>query len=400
MYLTLNHPQMLEPLASMRSGLLATPMGLALKVSKEAILTAKVNAGFDFYLAPGSVGGRSSYVLVTTFFDVEDHPLALFTPLLRDDASTNGLIALMGQETFNAFLFDELGRELLSVEVAGPMPELAQKLSGVELLSVDEYRDALTQANDWFSRRSEDDDKQAVHVKIVSELLPSDLFVMDVRPDNHRFHGQKGFSATMLEREEPGAFQEQDIVFLLQRTFPPESIYLNPIKIVDEEELVDILVMGEYSNYLFTAKDSPNTERMLRNTIERKRSKSLAQMQGGANQIRGAFSQIARTPRLVLRIGEREFGVDLTGKKLLGVIVVKEIFMDTMQEYSRIVFDLMNEAGKNCVAFDYPELNEMTLHCPSEELFLGAVWQILEGAREYGELPRLRYSRRPPTRTK
>ena len=396
MFLTLNHSQMLEPLSSMRSGLLATPIGLALKVSKEAILTAKVNAGFDFYLAPVSVAGTRSYVLVTTFFDDDDEPLALFTPLLRNDASTSALNDLLCQETIKVFFFDELGRELLSVEVAGPMPELAQKLSGVELIGVDGYRDALTQANDWFSRRSPDDDRQAVHVKIVSELLPSDLYVMDVRPENHMFQGPRSFSATELERGEPGPYQEQDIVFLLQRVFPPESIYLNPMKTVDGEELVDILVLGEFCDYLFTAKDSPNTERILRNTIERKRLKSMAQVQGGANQLKGAISHIERNPKMELRIGDREFGVSFGARKLLGVIVIKEIFQDSMQDYSEIVFDLMNQTGKNCLVFDYPELNEMTLHCPSEERFLGAVWQILEGARDHGELPRLRYSGEPP----
>lgn len=76
--------------------------------------------------------------------------------------------------------------------------------------------------------------------------------------------------------------------------------------------------------------------------------------------------------------------------------MIKEVFDDTMTEYSEVVFNLMTKSKKNVVLFDYPEFNRMTAHCPGEGLFLGAIVQILDAAYEHGQLPRLRYSGIPP----
>jgi hypothetical protein len=185
-------------------------------------------------------------------------------------------------------------------------------------------------------------------------------------------------------------------VFLFQRVFRQERIYLNPVKSVDGEEFVDVLVVGDQCAYLIQAKDSPNTERVLRNSVERKRIKSINQVQHGANQLKGAFAFVADNPKLDLKMRGTRMVVDLTDMPLLGIIVAKELFNDSMQEYSEILFELMENVENYCLAFDFAELSLMTLHCPGEERYLGAVWQIFEGMKQHGELPRVRYSGQPP----
>lgn len=396
MYLTLHRPDIVAQLARWGTGLWATPLGLIIKSSKEAILAVKVRSGFAFYLAPVTVGGVASYVLLTAFFDNEREPLVCRTGLYKDDASTSALLDVLTTGTLNAYFFNELDEELLSVEVAGNASVIQERLAQVDLLDIKDHREALDQAGHWFALRTAEDDAAAIQMRIVEELFPSDLVIMDIEIERHQFHGSESFSSTSLEREEPGAYQERDIVFLFQRVFSQERIYLNPVKWVDGEEFVDVLVVGEQCAYLIQAKDSPNTERVLRNTIERKRIKSINQVQHGANQLKGAFAFVAENPKLDLKMRGTRMPVDLTDMPLLGIIVVKELFNDSMQEYSEILFELMDKVENYCLAFDFAELGLMTLHCPSEERYLGAVWQIIEGMKEHGELPRLRYSGQPP----
>lgn len=396
MYLTLQHPEILESLKDFAGGLLTTSAGLIIKTSKEVILSAKVNGGFDFYLAPVKVQGVASFVLMTVFRDDDEEPLVWRTPLIKDDAATQELIKLFDSRKTDVFFFDELNRELLSISVEGDLPSMRKRIDEVSLCDNANHREALEQAEEWFSRRGASEEEEAVSVQITSELLRSDFVIMDVGLERHRFHGSKTFSTTVLEREEPGSFQEHDIVFLLQRVFTQDRIFLGPIKEVDGEEFVDVLIVGEYVAYLIQAKDSPNTQRMLKTLVKRKRSKSIAQTREAAKQLKGAFSFVRRNPMLRFKVGDGVVEVDLSEKPLLGIIVIKEVFDDSMLEYSDIVFDLMDQVKSNCLVLDYPELSRMTMHCKSEERFLGAASQILEGAREYGQMPRLRYSGAPP----
>lgn len=391
MYLTISHPEVVHELKHLPTGLWATSHGLVVKASKEVILTAKVNGGFRFYLAPVILGGEASITLVSAFFDDADAPLTVSTPLVRDEPATSTLVALLREEQFNVFFFDSIGRELLSVRVVSNFSALHDRYKGVSLTRFADHREALNQTQFWFSTRTPEDDETAAKVKIVKELFPSDVFIMDLEPVRNSFHGSRSFSSTTLVREEPGSFQEADIAFLFQRVFEPQQIYLNPVKVLDRKELADVLVVGETCALVVQAKDSPTTECQLNSSLERKRRKSISQMREAAGQLKGALSFMARSPKLELELLGKRTQLDLTGKSLIGVIVVREMFMDTMGEYSAIVFELMNEVKKNCVAFDYPELAVMTHHCPNEGLYLGAVKQILDAAHELGELPRLRY---------
>jgi len=399
MYLTFMHPEIVSSLKDFGTGIWAARVGkkyfLVIKASKEIILTAKVNQGFHFYLAPVEIDSKLTFTLVTAFFDDYDEPLIIMTPLLASDIMTNDFLELLRNDVFEVFFFDEHDRELLSYKASGCLTKIRDRIASSSLMSANAARQMLDKAEIWFRLRNEHDDKEAVVVTLVERLFPDNFMLMDLVHENHLFNGSGSFSTTSLEREEPGSYQELDIVFLLQRVYEPSRIFLNPIKAADGEELVDVMVLGDEAVLLVQAKDSPNTEKILRTTVKRKRIKTLNQLKGGASQLRGAIAEIKRNPLVQLKCGEETVEVDLSGRQLIGVVVVKELFNDSFREYSSVMFELVDKTKTPAVFFDYPELNMMTLHCNCEDKFLSAAHQILSSAIERSEFPRLRYSGRP-----
>lgn len=395
MHLTPRYPQVLEKLKHCAAGLWPTRIGdktiLIVKAPKEIILTARENKGFDFYLAPVSIAGVSSYLLLTVFYDDADEPLALKTPFFEKDPSIPLFIELFKSNEFEVYFFDEHDREWLSYRVSGPLNGLVDKLKSSSFISIEFWREMTTQAEYWFGTRGTDTDSNAYSVEMVEGIFTEQLTVIDASGADYGVNGAEQVSATSLDREEPGVFQEWDIALLLRRVFPGTKIYLSPYKDSDQRELVDVLVMGEHTVYLIQAKDSPNTLRLLRTRVKRKRGRSITQAQEASKQLAGAINFCEKNQVLNLNYKGKKTQLDITGKKLLGIVVIKEIFNDAMLDYSKIIFDLMNDSHRNVVIFDYPELGQMTFHCPSEELFLGAIGQILDAAHELGQIPRLRY---------
>lgn len=399
MYLTFMHPEILPALKDLGVGIWAARFGdkyyLVVKAPKEIILTAKANHGFHFYLAPIEVDSKQTFALITAFFDSEDEPLVIMTPLVENDGATNDFIEFLRDDVFDVCFFDEHSRELLSYKASGRLTSIRDRITAVSLLNAVAVRQMLDKAERWFGLRNERDDEEAVAVTLTESLFPDDFVIMDLEYEKHLFNGSQSFSSTSLEREEPGSYQELDMVFLFQRVYETSRIFLNPIKAADGEELVDIMVLGDEAILLVQAKDSPNTEKILRNTVKRKRIKSLNQLKEGTSQLRGAIAEIRRNSLVRLKYGENTLEVDLSGRQLIGVVVVKELFNDSFQEYSSVAFDLIDKTQTPVVFFDYPELNMMTLHCNSEEKFLSAAHQILSIAMERSEFPRFRYSGRP-----
>lgn len=399
MYLSTLHPEIFSILEEFSVGIFPARSGersfLVIKASKEIILTAKVNRGFKFYLAPVEVDSKKTLTLLTAFFDDEDEPLVIKTPLLANDEATDDILLFMRNNVFDVCFFDEHNRELLSYKASGQLSSIRDRIALASLPDKDATREILDKAHTWFGLRSICDDEEATEVTLIEPLFPDDFVIMDLNYEKHLFNGSQSFSSVILEREDPGPHQEIDIVFLLQRVYEQSKIFLNPIKAADGEELVDVMVLGDEAVLLIQAKDSPNTEKILRTTIGRKRIKSLAQLKTGTSQLRGAISEIKRNPVFPLKDGEDVILVNLSGRQLIGMVVVKELFDDNFSEYSSVMFEFLDKSETPAVFFDYPELSMMTLHCNTEEKFLSAVHQILYAALELDEFPRLRYSGRP-----
>lgn len=396
MYLTFSYPEIVNQLWRFGCGIWPTKIEdkycLIIKASKESILTAKINQGFHFYVAPVKIQSKQSFAIVTAFFDDHDEPLAITTPLVRDDVGTLDFMELLKEDTFDVFFLDENNRELLSYKAQGDLPALRQRIVAADLYGIETVPTMLDSAQQWFSRRTAEDDSQAFKISFVENLFSDDFVTLDAGAERHSFVGSKSFSTNSLEREEPGTFQEIDIVFLLQRVYPSGQIYLSPIKDADGKEFVDILVVGNEAILLIQAKDSPNTEQILRNTVSRKRRKSLSQMKEAANQLVGAISFARKNDLLTFLLNGKRIEVNITGKQLIGIIIVKELFDDTFEEYSAIGYKLVDLAQAPAVFFDFSELNRMTLHCTNEEKFVYAMHQIFTFAMENEQFPRLRYS--------
>ncbi len=76
------------------------------------LLAAKVNRGFKVYVVPVTLASQETIGLVSAFFDDEDEPLVIFTPLFEEDRARD-LIDVLKHSTLDIHFFDELGRELL-----------------------------------------------------------------------------------------------------------------------------------------------------------------------------------------------------------------------------------------------------------------------------------------------
>lgn len=401
MYLTHLHPDYFQIVKQLHFGLMAFKIGdeyfLVVKASKEYLLTAKLNRQFKIYKFFAEHGKQKVAVLITAFFDDADQPLVIYYPLLSNDIHTASLLALMEEtQQFHVSLFNENNIEFLSYQATanfGPLiadikaENLLKDISGANLLIEDAHRQ--------FSVRNKKKDKAAITVSLLEPNLPEDMFVSIQVDGEQPFNAGKAFTYTVLEREEPGSFQEVDVVMLLQRSFPNSQIYLNPVKERDHEELADILVIGDDAIFVFQVKDSPNTEKIVRTTIERKRNKALSQVTAGAKQLKGAITELLKDPGIPLKCGNKLIQNNFTGKALVGVIVVKELFLNDYVEYSQVAFKLSEDINTPIVFFDFAEMSQMTLYCRFEGKFTGAIQQILDAAYEYGQYPRLRYSGDP-----
>jgi len=155
--------------------------------------------------------------------------------------------------------------------------------------------------------------------------------------------------------------------------------------------------MGDEVTLLLQAKDSPNTPAILNSKLERKRKKATSQLKAGLQQLRGAISTIRREVNPVLKLVDgTPLEIDLSARPLVGVVVVKELFIDNYEEYSTMILQFMDEVGVRVLAFDYNEFEVMTRHCPSEDELLSAFFQISKCAEEQRIYPRLRFTDFPP----
>lgn len=397
MYLTIMKPQVLQQIAVLGRGLwiVEGPDGpaLVIKVGKELILAAQQRRELKLYLAPYISGETRGFTLLTACFDDPQSPLMIKTPLIPEEPFTLALQSLTDE--FSVCFFDEHNRELFSCSARaqlGHIRELVQSLAPIE---TDHWPRMYEHADRWFSLTTHADDARATTVILQDDLFPTDFLITDLTRQD--FQGSRGYSNSQLERAEPGAFQELDIIYLLQRAYRSEQIIHGPLKVSDGEELADLVVLGGEVTLLLQAKDSPNTPAILNTTLERKRKKAISQLKGGLQQLRGAISTIRREGNPALKlVDDTPLEIDLGVRPLVGVVVVKELFVDNYDEYSTMILEFMDDVGVRVLAFDYNEFEVMTRHCPSEDALLSAFFEISKCAEERRIYPRMRFTDLPP----
>jgi hypothetical protein len=395
--LTILHPQVIPYIQGLPIGLWPLPFKnganprLLIKTTKEMLLAAKVNGGFKVYVISITLSGQETIGLISAFFDVEDEPLVIFTPLFEDE-ETHKLINMLQLPTLDIHFFDEHSRELLGYTCELKCPgstkdRLASPSFGP--FELDLARSAHTQLRQWFGVRTPNDDIAAISIGFEESHFADDLVILDARPDNHLYPGGSSFSFSQLEREEPGAFQEQDIAHLLGRLFKPADIFMNPLRVTDKEEIADILVVTESEIIVLQAKDSPNTENVLRNTIARKKLTAQKVLLKALGQVKGALRYLRSMSPLKMIVGGEAIEMDISRHQLRALIVVKELFNDEYSIYSPPIIELSNDTQVPCIALDYPELQAYT-GMSSQDKFFEAFDLVFFHAQKTGELPRLR----------
>lgn len=363
------------------------------KMPHQYLLTAKMNKGFKVYVVPVNMSGVETVGLMTAFFEDPVSPLTVWTPLANEPASRRLVSALLAKD-LKVYIFDEHNRELLGYVAETHVPLMAKmRLSHARFYNLTHQfaNDLYEAAGTWFGGSTAHDDAEAISIEFREPLFPEQLAIMDMRHDQFEFHGSKGSSHTSLVKKEPGQFQEIDIIHLIQRIFKPDQIYHSPKRVYDNEEIADIIVITDEICLLIQAKDSPNTEKMLANSLQRKRSKSIKQVKEGVGQAEGAIGYLKRIQPFRMLIDNQEVEIDLRKRRILSLVVVRELFMDSYAEYSEILFDFYEKTELPCIALDYPELHNYTYYCDGSERFIGAYLQVFNFARKNGEFPRLRF---------
>ncbi|KQW42172.1 MULTISPECIES: hypothetical protein [unclassified Ensifer] len=378
--LSLLHPTILSSVLEYPGGLLTvrhTESGkllLILKLQKEYILAARIRGGFSFYLAPLPSSSGLTVALATAFFDDGDEPLIVRTPLF-DEALGNELLELLTYDEFEVYFFDEHGREWMGHQAF--LHDAGSILAAGDKFGLLTYHprtvDGIYQALDnWFGNRTAEDDAKAIKVVFRSELTPPNIFIQNSRSEDHDFHGSGGYSHSSLERQNPGYFQERDIVACLKRAFPGERIALNPMRRDTGKEFVDVIAWNDTHLLLVQAKDSPNTEASLSRTIDRKRRTSHGQIEKGVKQAKGAAEHARRHSKLELSIDKIDLDLTVGDKRLISIVVVQEIFSDEGETFvSR--YREMNGVGDVFVLLDYAAFNSFCHEFRNETLLLAAL---------------------------
>ena len=339
---------------------------------------------------PITLSGQETIGLISAFFDIEDEPLVIFTPLFQNK-ETHNLINMLQLPTLDiTFSTSTVVSCWATCELKCPASTKDRLASpSLGLFELDLARSAHSQLRQWFGLLTPNDDIAAISIGFGESHFADDLVILDARPDNHLYPGGSSFSFSQLEREEPGAFQEQDIAQLLGRLFEPKNIFMNPLRVTDKEEIADILVVTESEIIVLQAKDSPNTKTVLRNTVARKKLTAQKALLKALGQVKGAVRYLRSMSPLKMIVGGEAVEMDISKHQARALIVVKELFNDEYSIYSPPIIELSKDTQVPCIALDYPELRAYT-GLSSQVKFFEAFDLIFYHGQKTGELPRLR----------
>lgn len=406
---SVNYPSILSHLGQLAYGFQPVQLKgdgqfvLLIKASKEALLTARLCQQIKIYLVPDEEATNACLGFITAFFDDHDEPLVIFSPLYSADALLTDLVAVITQDSFELYFFDEHDREMMGVSARLEEKErFISTMGGTRFrnFNINKVENSLSSMGDWFGRRTDEDDDRAFIVKFKENLYPDDLVIIDSRPEAYDFQGaEKNLDVTSLERDEPGSFQERDIVRMLQRSFSGDCIFLNPVRIDSDTELADILCHTDEVLLVVQAKDSPNNEATLKRTIDRKRSAIRSHIKKGAGQLRGALSYITSHDDIYIRTSSGARTLAAKGRLVFGLVVVRELFDDDYKPCSSPVLAVARDNEAPCVLLDYAALHVMTLHLGTSDRLINVLLQMFDVALENGEYPKPRFIGRPSDET-
>lgn len=357
------------------------------------LLTSRMNRGFKIYVVPLERQGSSTIGLVSAFFDDIDNPLTVWTPIAHEPHAQALLQTLQISRIF-VRMVDEHNRELLAYEAMIDIPPIASaRITSAKLYPTAHDIDLDTRklGETWFGMRSTADDEQAITVSFLNPLYEEDRKFRDERPELFTFHGSAGFAEVSLVRLEPGQFQEMDILLMLQRIFNPQQIYHAPLRKNDREEICDVLVVADDYILIIQAKDSPNTEKMLSSSFDRKRSKAKSQLDDGCNQVAGAIGYLKRTHPLQFIVDKKIVSVEIEDKEVLSLVVIRERITYDYQHYSARLMRLHQKIGIPCLGIGFVELTQYCTFCDGPDGFRKAYWSVFNDGIKTGVFKQLRF---------
>ena len=351
-------------------------MTLAVKATKEFALAAKLRGGFSFYLIPLRGSHDSILGLLTAFFDDNDEPLAIRTPLCQEEV-TRCFVSLLSADVISVHFFDDHNREVLGCRAenpsAGRFRTLSSKLRFLPA-SLESARRFLDEAQFWFGDRTTSDDESALTIHLRESLFPENLGEEKV--------------------ENPGEFNEPDIAEALLAAFEKDQIWLNPVRPDNRREFVDVLVATTDTLILVQAKDSPITQGALSRRIHRKAATSFKHVKKAAGQLKGSINHLAAHKSIDLFVDGQLRSVSAAGRNVYGLVLVKEVFDAERPTSSLPVIELSKETATPCVLLEYAEFRQMTFSQRSEEEFVRSLREISSAAHTHGVFPRSRFGLR------
>ena len=381
MKLSITNPEVVDALVDSPGGLWPTRRGgdlrmlLIVKAAQEMARTAKLRKGFRFYVVPVRVGNVTTHGLVTAFFDDDDEPLTIRTPLFNEDI-TRDFLLLLSSDSFHVHFFDEHNRELLGARADNPDAHRFRGFADTIRFvspSLAHGRQLLDGMQLWFSARSPSDDDAAFDIHMREQMFPDSL-------------------ADHVDN--PGDFNEPDIAAALRRTFRSDQVLSNPIRKDNNREFADILVTTDKTLLLIQAKDSPITESALTRTLIRKQAVPVKHVGKAVGQLKGAINHLKSNESIEVFTDGKSRDVSMSGRDTFGMVIVKEVFDPDRPDCSPLVLSVSKETGIPCLLLDHSEFQQLTFFQSTEELLVRSLREIFTVADQRGVFPRSRFGMR------
>ena len=350
-------------------------MILVFKASRDMIQTALFRGAFHFYLVPTQIDDVSTFGLATAFFDDNDEPLIIRTPLFMDEF-TDDFKLLLSSDSFYVHFFDEHSRELLSFRAENPSYHrfrILSSLMGFVSPTLGRARQVLDAIDSWFGARTSSDDDAAFSIYLRERRFP-DCLTENV--DN------------------PGELNELDIAMALHRNFETNQVIQNPIRADNRREFVDVLVETPNTLVLIQAKDSPRTESTLSRNITRKKDISAKHVKKATRQLKGSIDYLQSEDQVEIIADGKFHNVDTSGRDIYGLVIVKELFDADRPISSTPVLSIFDETGIPCILLDQNEFQQLTFFRNNEQGFLAALEDIFSVAYVHRAFPRSRFGLR------
>ncbi|EEV5301816.1 hypothetical protein HF405_002035 [Salmonella enterica] len=363
---------------------------LIVKAPKEMILAAKINGGFDIFIVPPDNKKIHIATLCSAFPEAPGSPIVIVTPMFNSNLSL-GILKLLKSKKFTVHFFDENNRELLGYECQHEYSKYGK--DALETLTLVE-RD-LSLLN--FTINDIDPEKiqknginNFIAIKFGKPTMPDDFVRIDTMFSSNNYHGALnsevglgGVGVSRLIVDEPGAYQERDIALILERVFHGGEIYLNPHndKLKEREEITDVMVAYGDSVLLIQAKDSPNTQKIINNKLERKINTSKKHFDKATAQMQGAIKYFNNGGVTHFYIGEKRHSLNTDGKSFFGLIVLKEIFIEHRKAFSSKVLMLSDITDVPCLFIEYGDLHSITFNSIKQP---GFFFDIIRGMHKHG----------------